>query len=143
MDTHTDEKKQEFIQNWKVYFGRKGWLRPTVLRVLQSEPLDGVGIIRKIYVMSHGWWRPSPGSIYPLLSELINEGVIIKRKDGKYEIKGVNKVGSEMNEMEDIANNMEGIAEYLEELSKSDKKAFIEYKTRLKNANSRIANTLR
>ena len=31
-------------------------------------------------------FRPSPGSIYPLLKKLIEEGLVIKREDGKYEL---------------------------------------------------------
>lgn len=30
--------------------------------------------------------RPSPGSIYPMLKKMINEGLIIKREDGRYEL---------------------------------------------------------
>lgn len=31
-----------------------------------------------------GWWRPSPGSIYPLLEQLEKEKVIAKGADGRY-----------------------------------------------------------
>ena len=31
-------------------------------------------------------FKPSPGSIYPLLKKLIEEGLVIKREDGKYEL---------------------------------------------------------
>ena len=30
-------------------------------------------------------WRPSPGSVYPLLEELTAEGLIQQRGDGRYE----------------------------------------------------------
>jgi len=36
---------------------------------------------------SSGWWRPSPGSVYPMLQHLTEEGLAKKRdSDGKYEI---------------------------------------------------------
>ena len=31
-------------------------------------------------------FKPSPGFIYPLLKKLIEEGLVIKREDGKYEL---------------------------------------------------------
>ena len=31
-------------------------------------------------------WRPSPGSVYPLLEELAHEGLISRRPDGRYEV---------------------------------------------------------
>ena len=36
---------------------------------------------------SSGWWRPSPGSVYPMLSQLAEEGLVKRHEaDGKYEI---------------------------------------------------------
>ena len=31
-------------------------------------------------------WRPSNGSIYPMLKKMVNEGMINKRDDGRYEL---------------------------------------------------------
>lgn len=36
--------------------------------------------------MTMGWWRPSPGSIYPLLDQLVEEKLVRKRDDGRYEV---------------------------------------------------------
>ena len=33
-----------------------------------------------------GAWRPSPGSLYPLLEAMTAEGVVRKRPDGRYEV---------------------------------------------------------
>ena len=36
---------------------------------------------------SRGWWRPSPGSVYPMLEQLKAEGLVKKRdSDCRYEI---------------------------------------------------------
>ena len=43
--------------------------------------------------MSQGWWRPSPGSVYPLLETIAKEGSIKKREDGKYELTEQGKEG--------------------------------------------------
>lgn len=33
-----------------------------------------------------GWWRPSPGSIYPLLKSMVSEGVLERSEDDKYSL---------------------------------------------------------
>jgi DNA-binding PadR family transcriptional regulator len=65
--------------------GRRGWLRPWVLGILRTSPKNGVEIMDQIEQMSLGW-RPSPGSVYPLLEELTGEGLIRQQEDGRYTI---------------------------------------------------------
>lgn len=67
--------------------GRKrGWLRPLVLTLLAKRPMNGTELIEEIYRFTGSLWRPSPGSVYPMLSELVEEGLIARRTDGKYEL---------------------------------------------------------
>ena len=43
--------------------------------------MDGVEAITR------GWWRPTAGSIYPLLEKMLEEGTVRKRQeDGRYEL---------------------------------------------------------
>ena len=35
---------------------------------------------------THSSWRPSPGSIYPMLSKMVEEDLISKMEDGRYEL---------------------------------------------------------
>ena len=65
---------------------RRGGLRVWVLSILTQSPKNGAEIMDQIESISQGWWRPSPGSIYPLLEDLTREGSIRKREDGRYEI---------------------------------------------------------
>ncbi|MCI4322609.1 MAG: PadR family transcriptional regulator [Thermoplasmata archaeon] len=69
-------------------FGRhRGGLRTWVLMILARSPRTGAQLIDSMESISMGWWRPSPGSIYPLLEELTKEGVIRRQEaDGKYEL---------------------------------------------------------
>jgi len=57
-----------------------------VVSLLSSTPKNGVEIMDGIEAMTRGWWRPSPGSIYPLLERMAAEGTIKKRDDGRYEL---------------------------------------------------------
>jgi DNA-binding PadR family transcriptional regulator len=54
----------------------KGFLRFYVLKLLSEKPMSGSEIIQEIDNISGGHWRPSPGSIYPLMSWLQDEGYI-------------------------------------------------------------------
>jgi DNA-binding PadR family transcriptional regulator len=65
---------------------RKRGLRMMVVSLLSSSPKNGVEIMDGIEAMTRGWWRPSPGSVYPLLEKMEGEGTIHKRSDGRYEL---------------------------------------------------------
>ncbi|MGC8986737.1 MAG: PadR family transcriptional regulator [Infirmifilum sp.] len=51
-------------------------LRVLVLTLLRNRPMSGIEIINQVELITGGLWRPSPGSVYPLLRELENEGLI-------------------------------------------------------------------
>ena len=48
----------------------KGFLRLYVLKLLSRKPMSGSEIMQEIENRSRGWWKPSPGSVYPLMSWL-------------------------------------------------------------------------
>ena len=54
----------------------KGFLRYYVLKLLSEKPMAGSEIINEIEKSTNGCWKPSPGSIYPLISWLQEEGYI-------------------------------------------------------------------
>ncbi|MFW9907504.1 MAG: PadR family transcriptional regulator [Candidatus Thorarchaeota archaeon] len=54
----------------------RGFLRLLILRLLRNRELTGTQIMEILEERSNGKWRPSPGSIYPLLSSLEKERVI-------------------------------------------------------------------
>ena len=54
----------------------KGFLRYQVLELLNEKPLSGSEIISEIEKRTNGLWKPSPGSVYPLLSWLQDNGYI-------------------------------------------------------------------
>jgi Predicted transcriptional regulators len=65
-------------------FVRRRGLRYVILRILASRsPLTGAQIAEEIERMTWGFWRPSPGSIYPALAQLEAEGLIrVAKVDG-------------------------------------------------------------
>jgi DNA-binding PadR family transcriptional regulator len=55
---------------------RRGDIRTAALLLLAEEPRNGYQLMQEIEQRSEGAWRPSPGSVYPALSQLEDEGLI-------------------------------------------------------------------
>jgi DNA-binding PadR family transcriptional regulator len=55
---------------------RRGDVRAAVLVLLDEGPMTGYGLMGEIERRSDGAWRPSPGSVYPTLALLEDEGLI-------------------------------------------------------------------
>ena len=54
----------------------KGFLRYQVLELLNEKPMSGSEIMNEIGKRTNGHWKPSPGSIYPLLAWLQDNGYL-------------------------------------------------------------------
>lgn len=64
-------------------FGR-GDLKYVMLDMLQSGPRHGYDIIQELESRSHGFYSPSPGSVYPALQLLEDQGYVTSsQQDGK------------------------------------------------------------
>ena len=57
----------------------RGDIRAAILALLAEEPMHGYQIIQVISERSGGNWRPSPGSVYPTLQQLEDEGLVEPR----------------------------------------------------------------
>jgi DNA-binding PadR family transcriptional regulator len=55
---------------------RRGAIRTAILLALREEPAHGYEVMRRLEEMSGGLWRPSPGSVYPHLQMLEDEGLV-------------------------------------------------------------------
>ncbi len=55
---------------------RRGDVRSAVLDVLAVEPMNGYQVIQQIAERSGGVWKPSPGSVYPTIQQLEDEGLV-------------------------------------------------------------------
>ena len=60
--------------------GRRGDVRAALLVLLAEEPRNGYQLIQEISERSGGVWQPSPGSVYPALSQLEDEGLVVAEK---------------------------------------------------------------
>lgn len=57
--------------------GRRGDVRAAILMLLAERPMHGYEMIQEIGERSQGLWQPSPGSVYPTLQLLVDEGLIV------------------------------------------------------------------
>jgi DNA-binding PadR family transcriptional regulator len=55
---------------------RRGDIRTAALLLLAEQPRNGYQIMQEVEERSDGVWRPSPGSVYPALQQLEDEGLI-------------------------------------------------------------------
>ncbi|HWE65317.1 MAG TPA: PadR family transcriptional regulator [Acidimicrobiales bacterium] len=55
---------------------RRGDIRKAILSALHDHPAHGYEVMRHLEEMSGGLWRPSPGSVYPHLQMLEDEGMV-------------------------------------------------------------------
>ncbi len=63
---------------------RRGDVRTAVLALLDEKPAHGYDLIRELEERSGGMWQPSPGSVYPTLQMLEDQGLLTSQEvDGK------------------------------------------------------------
>ena len=55
---------------------RRGAVRGAILRLLAERPMHGYELIGELEERTGGRWRPSPGSVYPTLAQLEDEGLV-------------------------------------------------------------------
>jgi DNA-binding PadR family transcriptional regulator len=112
-----------------------------VVSLLSASPKNGVEIMDGIEALTRGWWRPSPGSVYPLLERMNEEGTVHKRDDGRYELTA--KANAELEVSfgtitrrprtgEEAIAESQNLVSYLEDLAKMDQTQFRDISDRAK-----------
>jgi DNA-binding PadR family transcriptional regulator len=131
---------------------RRRGLRTWIIMMIQRSPRNGAEIMAEIETMTQGWWRPSPGSVYPVLDDLTKEGLINKREDGRYELTSRGKESIEWpfgmpnrqpQGVEEMLNEITGYVSYFEDLNKSDRTRIEPHKDRLKRIAERLSDLTR
>jgi DNA-binding PadR family transcriptional regulator len=95
---------------------RKGAARDAILSLLAEAPANGYGLIKEISDRTGGSWTPSPGSVYPTLQQLVDEGLIEatsedKRTDFRLTDEGRTYVTEHADELADV---LKGASEHTE-----------------------------
>jgi DNA-binding PadR family transcriptional regulator len=72
MTTETEDKT---TANW-MKEAQKGYIRMGVLILLNKKPSHGYEIMKEINSRTRGFWQPTAGGVYPILSDLEKSGYI-------------------------------------------------------------------
>jgi len=134
---------------WAYGWGSKRHrgLRVWVLQLLERGPMNGAEIMEEMDRMTMGWWRPSPGSIYPLLDQLVEEKLARKREDGRYEVTEVARSGPDWTRgwmgrgprtPQDAVGEVEAYVAFLEDVGSGGKGDLGPLAPRLKAVSKRI-----
>jgi DNA-binding PadR family transcriptional regulator len=73
--------------NGNTGFAPKGLLRMLMLKIASSKPVTGVEIMEEVPEMTENMWSPSPGSVYYLLGEMEEHGLVIQVPTGELGVK--------------------------------------------------------
>ena len=101
---------------------------------------------------SQGWWRPSPGSVYPLLESMVQEGLLSRQDDKKYALTDMGRQELEApfgwfgrptkvapRSVDEVLEQMSGYVSYLEDLSASKDEKLIASLPKVRKLQERIA----
>ncbi|MBQ0830655.1 PadR family transcriptional regulator [Streptomyces tagetis] len=72
---------------------RRGDVRASILALLKDRPMHGYEMIQEIAERSGGAWKPSPGSVYPTLQLLEDEGLIVSASEGGKKLFSLTETG--------------------------------------------------
>jgi DNA-binding PadR family transcriptional regulator len=105
------------------FMGFRGWhgqhragrgdMAPIILRVLLQKPMHGYEIISTLEEKSHGFWRPSAGSIYPNLQLLEERGLITSQDENGKKVYTLTDEGKQ--EAEKVEENFKAHWEHKEQ----------------------------
>lgn len=88
-------------------FFAKGVLRFVILDLITRKPSHGYEIIHDLEDLFHGFYSPSPGSVYPTLQQLQDLGYVTSDKGAGKKVYAVTEAGhSYLNEHTDIVKGL-------------------------------------
>ena len=90
---------------WKIF--ERGDLKFVILRLVSKSPMHGYEVMRALEEESKGYYRPSPGSVYPTLQMLEDEGYLTVEEQGGKKIYTITDEGlAYLGENEDVVDDV-------------------------------------
>ena len=135
-------------------FGKRRDLRFTILAVLRNGSKNGAEIMDAVDRMTFGMWRPSPGSLYPMLQKMVDENLIKKDESGSYSLteESGNWFGmghfhnpfsaNSPRNFEEAVDEINGLVNFLEDIKSNGSNKFKENKEELDKIAERIKKLL-
>jgi DNA-binding PadR family transcriptional regulator len=119
-----------------------------VVSLLSTSPKNGVEIMDGVESMTRGWWRPTAGSVYPLLDKMVKEGTVNKLPDGRYELTPNARNEFDVSfaprpkrpqTMDDMVNEMHSFVSYMEDVKGSESKELEPHLGKLRSLSKRLS----
>ncbi|MGA5893741.1 PadR family transcriptional regulator [Streptomyces venetus] len=74
---------------------RRGDVRVAILALLTEQPMHGYQLMQAIAERGNGRWTPSPGAIYPAISQLEDEGLVTVTAQSGRKLAALTEAGRE------------------------------------------------
>ena len=126
-------------------------LRKWILYIVKDNPKSGAEIMDIMESNLQGWWRPSPGSIYPLLKKMVEEGFLSRSQDDKYSLTStgreeVDRPWPWLDQHSPAPRSVEGAIEvlssytsYLEDLARTNDKSVLANAGHIRELGTRLS----
>ncbi len=90
---------------WKIF--ERGDLKFVILRLISKCPMHGYEVMKALEEESRGYYRPSPGSVYPTLQMLEDEGYVTVEEQGGKKIYSITEEGvAYLGDNEDVVDDV-------------------------------------
>ena len=97
----------------RQWFG-SGDMKYVILKLLRDKPMHGYEVMKELEEQTRGCYKPSPGTVYPTLQWLEDEGLVKSEdRDGK-KVYAVTDAGIEF--LEENKSNVEDIFDRVDEM---------------------------
>jgi len=113
--------RRHFARHWMRHAAMvpKGYLRYQLLTRLKEKPMSGSEIMNQLENETNGYWKPSPGSIYPLLAWLQDQGLIKEAEQTEPGIRRFTLTDSGKTFLETETKSRDEISKHLQNLGDS------------------------
>lgn len=95
------------------WFGA-GDMKYVILKLLADRPMHGYEVMRELDDQSRGCYKPSPGTVYPTLQWLEDEGLVESQEQDGKKVYSISDAGREF--LEDNKSTVEEIFDRFEEM---------------------------
>lgn len=105
---HRRKRSRRF--KWRVF--ERGDLKFVILRLIADRPMHGYEVMKALEEESQGTYQASPGSVYPTLQMLEDEGYLTSKKEDGKRVYRITESGREY-----LAENEDTVEDVLERVA--------------------------
>ncbi len=89
-------------------------MKYVILKLLRDKPMHGYEVMKALEEQTQGWYKPSPGTVYPTLQWLDDGGLVKCEDSGGKKVYSITDAGIEF--LEENKSNVEDIFDRVDEM---------------------------